>query len=163
MVPNLPWVEDSSGPLAFPVGAWGLEWGRGGSCISMRRLRLLFLLVAGDGWGTEKGPKKSTFRFHEKGSFQTLTLQRNFFSRRQAFNEPVSPLCLVLPSACCRSLAPFLSLSILPLPFAPDLLGNFLTEESPKGRWGKERWQQCRRKEGEKEQPIPGSSNKKGL
>ncbi|NXI24680.1 DTX4 ligase, partial [Sterrhoptilus dennistouni] len=60
--------------------------------------------------------------------------QSHFFVMGWTFNGPVSPLCLALLSAFCRSLAPFLSLSILPLPSAPDLPGNFPMEESPKGR-----------------------------
>ncbi|NXM33003.1 DTX4 ligase, partial [Oxyruncus cristatus] len=48
-LPKLPGLGGSAGPLAFPAGAWGLQRGRGGSCISMKRLRLLFLLEAGVG------------------------------------------------------------------------------------------------------------------
>ncbi|NWV03685.1 DTX4 ligase, partial [Ptilonorhynchus violaceus] len=59
VVPSLPWVRGSAGPLARPAGAWGPERGRGGSCISMKRPRLLFLSEAGVGWGTAKGAKKS--------------------------------------------------------------------------------------------------------
>lgn len=79
-------------------------------------------------------PKEKPFRPHEKGSLQTPTLQRHFFVMGWTFYGPVSPLCLALPSAFCHGLAPFLSLSILPLPSAPDLPGNFPMEESPKGR-----------------------------
>lgn len=136
-VPNLPWAKGSAGPLSFPAGAWGVEQGWGGSCISMRRLRLLFLLVAGDGWGTAKGPKKSHSGPMRRGASRPPPSKDTFFSRGWVFNEPVSPLCLALLSAFCCSLAPFLSFSILPLPSAPDLPGNFPMEESPKGRGGK--------------------------
>ncbi|NXF25629.1 DTX4 ligase, partial [Rhodinocichla rosea] len=50
VVPSLPRrVLSSAGPLAFPTGAWGPEQGWGGSCISMKRLRLLFRLESGVG------------------------------------------------------------------------------------------------------------------
>ncbi|NXS81143.1 DTX4 ligase, partial [Erpornis zantholeuca] len=44
-----PGSPGSAGPLAFPAGAWGPERGWGGSCISMKRLGLLFLLESGVG------------------------------------------------------------------------------------------------------------------
>lgn len=141
-VPSLPWrVVGSAGPLAFPAGAWGPEQGWGGSCISMKRLGLLFLLESGVGWGTAKGPKKSHSGPMRRGPSRPPPSKDAFFVMGWTFNGPVSPLCLALPSAFCRSLAPFLSLSVLPLPSAPDLPRNFPMEGSPKGRGGKELWQ----------------------
>lgn len=67
------------GPLAFPASSPGWEWGQGGLCISMSRLRLLFLLVAGHGWGTVKSLKKSHSGPLKRGPSRPPPSQDTFF------------------------------------------------------------------------------------
>lgn len=59
-VPNLLWAEGSAGPLAFPAGARGREWGRG-RLLHLNEEAEAALSLGGRGWvGNCKRPKKKS-------------------------------------------------------------------------------------------------------
>lgn len=162
MVSSLPWAEGSAGPLAFHTGAWGLEQGWGGFCISMSKLRLLFLLVAGDDWGTAKGPKKSHSEPMRRGPSRPPPSEDNFF---QGSGHLMSLfLCFVWlchePSvAACPLSSPSPS-----SPFPPLLTWETFPWKRALRGGEKELWQQCghRRKELKTNRPAQGAVTKRG-
>lgn len=167
-VPNLLWAEGSAGPLAFPAGARGREWGWG-RLLHLNEEAEAALTLGGRGWvGNCKRPKKKKpFRPHEKGSLQTPTLQRHFFSFFEGGGQLMS---LFLPFVwLCRqpSVAAWpLSSPSLSSPFPVLLIRRetFPWKRAPRGGGEKELWQRRgrRRKEEKKQQTGPGSGDKKG-